>query len=107
MAKRHYNYMITMTGTRLVKIGCTNNIKRRMREYAEHNPLVVLNDVIVGNKKTEADYHERLEDMGFTPVKLHWTLTIVGLVRRSEWYEMPEGMKKADLIAKGFKIFTE
>ena len=105
--KNNTNYMIAMTGTRLVKVGYTNNIRRRMKEYAAHNPLVVLVDIINGTEKTEKDFHGRMEDMGFVPAKVHWTLTLVGFVKKTEWYIMPEGMDKKDLLAKGFKIFAE
>ena len=92
-------YMLTETGRRTLKVGFTTNMDLRKKSYHTHNSGVLFIDVIEGTDEDEKQFHKELERMGFDRV--------FPLEKTSEWFKIPKGIKKAEIIHAGFELFTK
>ena len=86
-------YMVGMDVFSDVKIGFTDDITRRMREYRTHNPHIVLIDMLEGNETLEHELHARMEEMGF-------------ISDGTEWIIPPHTITRKAIHKAGFKIFS-
>lgn len=86
-------YMVGMDVFSDVKVGFTDSIPRRLREYRTHNPHVVLIDMLEGNEELEKELHARMEDMGF-------------ISDGTEWMIPPRTLSRKKIHELGFKIFN-
>ena len=86
-------YMVIDRDRKAVKIGFTENLERRMREYRTHNPFADFVDVLSGDEELECELQERMIDMGFTSIK------------GTEWMRIPKGISRKYVSKMGFKIF--
>lgn len=93
-----YIYMVTELGRRTVKVGFTKNLEQRKKFYRTHNTSAVFFDVREGTMQDEKYCHLYLEAMGFEKVFPNEA--------KSEWYKIPKGMKKDELLAQGFAFFN-
>lgn len=91
-------YMISMKGTRFVKVGYTNNLEKRIAAYKTHNPLFQFIAAYDGTKKDEKAFHLMLIGKGCTPCEED---------ERYEWMVMPDGVGKKELRELGFKWFEK
>ena len=85
--------MVIDKDRKAVKIGCTDNLERRMREYHTHNPFAEFIDILSGDDELETELHARMIDMGFTSIK------------GTEWMKIPKGISRKYVAKQGFKIF--
>ena len=90
-------YFMTERNGTAIKIGHTNNLRKRLSEYRTHSTMFVLIDAIPGTEEDEKKYQQKLLDMGFT----HYYDD-----PKTEWLELPCNWKK-ERIYKGFKIFEK
>lgn len=90
-------YMVTEKHERVLKIGYTSDLARRMCSYRTHSTSFLLIDAIPGTKKDESNFQKKLLDMGFTRYYDDDS---------SEWFVLPDDMPKAE-VYKGFKIFEK
>ena len=97
MTKNGTLYMVTETNRRTVKIGFTTNLAQRKNFYRTHSTVAVIIDTIEGTSADEKRLQKKLESMGFEKVFPH--------VKNSEWFKIPKGMKKTELVHAGFEIF--
>ena len=65
-----------------IKIGSTNNIKMRMREYKTHNPDFELIDIADGMESEEKILHSKLKDFKYKNSK-EWFIDCEKV--REEW----------------------
>ncbi len=89
--------MVTEMGRRTVKIGFTENLEQRKKFYRTHSTSAVFIDTIEGSLADEKKFHQKLARMGFKKVFPNEA--------KSEWFYLPKGMKKAELLHAGFSIF--
>lgn len=97
MTKNGTVYMVTETNRRTVKVGFTTNLAQRKNFYRTHSTVAVIIDTIEGTDADEKMFHQKLAEMGFKKVFPN--------IKKSEWFYIPKGMKKAELVHAGFEIF--
>lgn len=97
--KKGIVYMVTESGKRTVKIGFTKNIEQRKKFYRTHSTCAVFIDTKEGTAKDEKRYQKELEKMGFEK--------FFPLEKNSEWFKIPKGIKKAEIMHAGFDLFNE
>ena len=90
-----YMVMEDVRGARTVKVGFTNNIARRMREYASHSTTIKLIGMTEGTLETEKSFQAQLESMGFVRVN-----------EFSEFFTIPRMYSKKWVRENGFGIFN-
>ena len=90
--------MVTETGRRTVKVGFTTNLEQRKKFYRTHSTGAVFFDVREGTTEDEHNCHLFLEAMGFEKVFKEDP--------KSEWYHIPKGIKKNEILVKGFTLFN-
>lgn len=93
-----YIYMVTEIGRRTVKVGFTRDLEKRKKYYRTHSTSAFFFDVKEGTTQDEHYCHLYLEAMGFEKVFPNEA--------QSEWYKIPKGIKKKDLLAQGFTFFN-
>ena len=74
-----------------IKIGSTNNIKMRMREYKTHNPDFELIDIADGTESEEKILHSKLKDFKYKNSK-EWFIDCEKV--REEWNNYVKTTKK-------------
>lgn len=86
-------YFLVMKKNRYVKVGSTDNRKRRKKEYETHNPAFkcvgILPDATIEDEKV---FQFLLEEMGFKKTS-------------TEWFKVPKKFSMKKIIKKGFLIF--
>lgn len=92
-------YMVTERGLRTVKIGFTTNIEQRKTFYRTHSTCAMFIDTVEGTQQDEKNFQRMLAEMGFEKVFPHEA--------KSEWFKIPKGIKKSELVHAGFSIFSK
>lgn len=91
-------YLITLEDSRLIKVGYTDNLKNRLKDY-NGSPVRLL-DVIEGSQKDEKAYHFFLEYLGFeTKVNYYGN--------KIEWSVIPKGVRTQLFYENGFQAFQK
>lgn len=87
-------YMIAMAKNRLIKVGFTRNLKKRMKDYRTTNPTAELIGVLDGTMKDERQFQNELEDLGFKRIE------------GTEFFEVPKRISMKKMRETGFLIFA-
>ena len=91
-------YLITIENSRLIKVGYTKNLQKRLKAY---NGLPVrLLDVIEGNQADEKMFHFFLEYLGCET-------TVNYNNNETEWKIIPKGVKTKLFYENGFQAFQK
>jgi hypothetical protein len=87
-------YMLIMKENRLLKVGFTRNLNKRIKDYQTTNPIAEFIGIVNGTIQDEREYHDELEELGFTRIE------------GTEFFEIPKNISTRQIMKKGFLIFS-